>query len=391
MLVRVARRFERALWIGALGTAVVAGVMILPQNLRAQDTAAAPKSHTVKRGDTLWELARSYFGDSYLWPEIYRLNVDVIEDPHWIYPGEVLKLPTEGPAKVIAVAPPAPAPTQAAQPPQPVAPPAPDTTRPVVVDTAPPAALAPVEPQAPPPAMMQAPTSVVRVGEYAAAPWVDATGGPRNSGYIIQNGEVSAIASVDHSRINVYDPTMIAPPPGMTAEPRQLFLVYRLGPLIENFGQIVIPTGVMEVTRSNRPGEAAVARLVHQFTEVLQGQQLIPYDSVPALVEGHPSVIENGRSGFVRWTYHEPVLASIQSYLVVDITGADGVKTGDQIELYQPRQGPVDGRPLALPEIYIGRAQVLRVTPFGASAIITGQAQTRIEEGTAARIAAKMP
>lgn len=391
MLVRVARCCERALRIGAVGTAVVAGVMLLPHDLRAQEAAATPQSHTVKRGDTLWDLAKLYFGDSYLWPEIYRLNVDVIEDPHWIYPGEVLKLPTEGPAKVIAVSPPTPAPAQAAQPAQPVPPPAPDTTRPVVADTAPPAALAPVEPQAPPPSMMQAPTSIVRVGEYAAAPWVDASGGPRNFGYIIQNSEVSAIASVDHSRINSYDPTMIAPPPGMTAEPRQLFLVYSLGPLIENFGQIVIPTGIMEVTRSNRPGEAAVARLVHQFTEVLQGQRLIPYDSVPALVEGRPSAIENGHSGLVRWMNREPVLPSLQAYLVVDITGADGVKTGDQIELYQPRQKPADGRPLALPEIYIGRAQVLRVTPFGASAIITGQEQTRIEEGTAARIAAKMP
>jgi hypothetical protein len=41
--------------------------------------------------------------------------------------------------------------------------------------------------------------------------------------------------------------------------------------------------------------------------------------------------------------------------------------------------------------VWIARAQVLRVTPFGATAIIIQQEQPKIEEGTAARVAAKMP
>lgn len=384
MLVRVVRRLERGLWIGAIGSAAAAAAALVPQVLGAQESPV-PKTHTVKRGDTLWDLAKTYLGDSFLWPDIYRVNVDVIEDPHWIYPGEVLKLPGET-AKVIAVAPPAAA-SQPTEPPP--APTAPAEVRPAETAPATPAALAHVETTTvPTPALMPA-EYAVRTSEYAAAPWVDARGGPKGSGYIVQNGELSAVASADHSRMNLYDPIMIAPPSG-TASAGQLFLSYRLGPLIENFGQIVIPTGIIRVTRANRAGEAAVASVVRMFGEVLQDQRLVPYDSTGAMVSGRPSRVMNGTTGKVRWLFEKPVLPSIQSYVVLDIA-RNGVRTGDEVEFYQPRQAPVDGRDIAIPEIYLAKAQVLRVTPYGVTAMITGQEQTRIEEGTAARVAAKMP
>lgn len=43
--------------------------------------------HTVVPGDTLWDLAASYLGDPYLWPQLWERN-PYIKDSHWIYPGD---------------------------------------------------------------------------------------------------------------------------------------------------------------------------------------------------------------------------------------------------------------------------------------------------------------
>lgn len=47
--------------------------------------------HVIERGDTLWDLAARFYGDPYLWPQLWEQNRYIL-DAHWIYPGDPLLL-----------------------------------------------------------------------------------------------------------------------------------------------------------------------------------------------------------------------------------------------------------------------------------------------------------
>jgi LysM domain len=112
MIRRHVQRHATSLIASALavvcGSAVAQNYPITPQQRNtAQQTAqagvpiedlapGAPDSHTVKRGDTLWDISKLFLKSPWRWPQLWGMNLDEIKNPHLIYPGQVLLLDKSG-------------------------------------------------------------------------------------------------------------------------------------------------------------------------------------------------------------------------------------------------------------------------------------------------------
>jgi hypothetical protein len=64
---------------------------------------AGARTHEIKQGDTLWDLAQTYYSNPYLWPQLWEANT-WITDAHWIYPGDVLLIEGEGAPQTVDTA-----------------------------------------------------------------------------------------------------------------------------------------------------------------------------------------------------------------------------------------------------------------------------------------------
>jgi LysM repeat protein len=51
------------------------------------------RTYIVRKGDTLWAIARSFYGNGALYPRIFDANRDKIKNPNLIYPAQVFVIP----------------------------------------------------------------------------------------------------------------------------------------------------------------------------------------------------------------------------------------------------------------------------------------------------------
>jgi len=369
-------RFDRAVLLALAALPLMWRVLPAQDTTQAaqqQDTAQAaaafqgqvPSSHTVSRGETLWSISQMYFNDPLLWPEIYRLNTTVIEDPHWIYPGEVLNLSemvtvAQGGDTVVA----RPDTTAAAA----------DTVRAdtiaaivpldtAAIDTIPAdTALLIVEP--PPPTVAESretifdrrrtnqqvvqdvlrayvhqPYRPLRAGEFYAAgflseeqrlPW----------GRVLGATAVSAIPRLsDRTSATTFQEISIRPPRNASYHVGDSLLVARIDRIMDfgRWGDVVVPTAVARVTSIQ--DEQVLAVVVAQFDRVHENQLAMPLEPFRDPGQVRPTPVEQGLTGKLLDARDPHAIAGAQQYFFIDKGRRDGVTLGDVFEVYKPAQG----------------------------------------------------
>ncbi len=71
----------------------VHGVDNVDDQMTVAAPAAEPRFYTVVKGDTLWKIAASQYGNGAKYPLIFEANKPMLKDPDRIYPGQNLRIP----------------------------------------------------------------------------------------------------------------------------------------------------------------------------------------------------------------------------------------------------------------------------------------------------------
>ena len=125
----------------------------------------------------------------------------------------------------------------------------------------------------------------------------------------------------------------------------------------------MIPTGIIRI-ESNSLGQP-MGRVVRQFGEIDLDQSVIQLESIPASI-GRPVAVAQGPAEKVIYIANDPVLPSLQNYVLLSAKSANGVRVGDQFTLIDDSVDPKH----PAPPVPAALAEVVRVTPYAVTAIV---------------------
>jgi hypothetical protein len=344
--------------------------------LQAQNPPVAAqqqREHVVRRGDTLWDLARSYLTNAFLWPMIYNANRAIVENPHRIFPGERLVIPPVAPA----------------QPDAPLGQPVTDAPRPP----------APIEsfPVAPPQqqprdtatviASIDLRRPIVSMAEFLAAPWVSNTARNEVVGRIIRLVDPSAGADRLPSTLHPNDRVHLG---ALTAsrQPGDTLVVVRFGRSIADRGSIIEPLALLRVD-SVTP-TVVTARVVLQFGEAKIGDVVLPLGQLPRIGQGSGSPVAAGPRGeLMQFLIQEPLHGTTDIGFIS--LGSDvGVGIGDEFVVYVPPRELDAERAEVLPPTEVGVVRVIKVGQNSATVRVLRVSNAGLTEGLPVRLIRKM-
>uniref|UniRef100_A0A7C4XTM6 LysM peptidoglycan-binding domain-containing protein n=1 Tax=candidate division WOR-3 bacterium TaxID=2052148 RepID=A0A7C4XTM6_UNCW3 len=303
---------------------------------------AQETTHTVKPGDTLWDIAGFYYQNPFLWPYIWRANLTKIEDPHWIYPDQVFVIPP-APEESLGMAPPVSPPTYTYVPPS-------KKTAEVI--------------------------SVVKPEERIFSEQII-----HRAGFIVSEdlpywGKIVGTEPADETNITTYKKIYIDR--ATDIKDGDVLTIYRPGKIVthpktgKTLGKEIIVLGKAEVEDVGEEG--ARCRVVASYDIIRKGDQIIPYE--PILAPENVSLVPATKEieGYVVDVKTFSTLTPPHVFVYFDLGEESGVAVGDVFEVYQERI--VQGK--KMPDYPIGKVQIISIFENASVGLLTWERTTPV-------------
>jgi hypothetical protein len=350
-------------------------LLLAAGSIEAQEPASPQqREHQVRRGDTLWDLARAYLDNPFLWRLIYDANRDVVENPHWIYPAERLIIPpllaSDAPGS----------PSRQLGPP---------LGTPIAVEL--------VEAPMAPPMVADSPTvvetldlrrPVIALSEYLAAPWLSTVAERQVSGTVLRLADPGAMRDRLPSNLHPNDRVHIGDLGSTRPQVGDSLTVVRFGRQVGDRGVIVEPLAVLLVEAVNPT--VATARVVRQFGTARLGDSVIPLSTLPVIGMGEAEPVQSGPEGQLLEFMTDEVLHGPTDIAFISLGRASGVGIGDEFGVYVPSRG-ITGQAERLPSEPVATVRVVKVGENSATVRVLSVKNAGLQNGLAVHMIRRMP
>lgn len=321
---------------------ITTNAALAAENVQSNMDYEAGFYYTVKKGDTLWDLSQRFSDSPWQWPDLWRENTQ-LTNPHWIYPGERIRLfrktgihqdQGEATKQVPTLAPQVEA-SQAVE------------EQPLQVDFVLP--------------------GIDRVGFIRTPPVIP---------------EAIIFKSLDNKKLISKDDIVYirAGTEGGKNDfiPGSRYTVYRnldplTGKLSTAAGNQHLFSGIIEITKNNT--EYAMAKVIEQFDAIRINDKLMPYEPrqpiIPVIestpgIQGHIIAAEN----------HSTLLGDL-AIAFIDKGSQDNIQIGQVYNIYYQETATQNtgGKPITLDPVDIGTLFVLHIEKETSTVILTSSSR----------------
>lgn len=330
-------------------------------------------TYVVKKGDTLWGIAKGLLDDPFLWPQIWERN-PFITNPNRIFPGDTLAVP--GQELVLQV----PAPKAEAPKPEPPK----ETPKEAPREAPREEAKAPAPAAAPPPLVAPqvaaaVPPPIAPASEMAIAcyPLLLAEGAVEAAG-------IGSIVKSDEGRqlLSQEDTVVIGLDRGQTPNVGDRLAVIRGGLRVVHpwqskaLGRALNTLGVLEVVEVL--GRTVNARIIYSCDAMAVGDRVGPLVLSP-FPEGRIARPTTRQiEGVVVDSQRRIQLMGIQSVAYLDVGKNQGVSPGDVFAVYRliaPKANLATRQVFPIPAERLGEVVIVRVADNASTAVISASAR----------------